>query len=162
MAKKGTTLGEGPSNDIATAYASLKNEIKKFYQRKWQEDWEKYTEARQTKIWFPKPDPKKSKELLKMKRKKLSKMIQFLSGHNKLKYHMNLQDGINDPGSCRLCMEDEESSYHIIGECPAMEQIRFEIFHRNILGEKPIWEIPQVEKFLRISQVGNMLEGEEP
>ena len=162
MAKRGTTLGQGPSDEIAPAYANLKKEINKYYQRKWQEDWEKYTEARQTKIWFPKPDPRKSMELINMKRKKLSRMIQFLSGHNKLKYHMNLQEGKIDPGSCRLCMEDEESSFHIIGECPAMEHIRFEIFHRNILGRKPIWEISQVEKFLRVSKVGNMLDGEEP
>jgi len=63
---------------------------------------------------------KKSSLLLKLNRNDLSRLVQFLTGHNKLKRHKNIQAGIIDPHSCRLCLEDDESSFHVIAECPAM------------------------------------------
>ena len=45
---------------------------------KWSEAWSAYQEARQTKIWFPIPDPKKSHQLLNMKRGNLGRLVQFL------------------------------------------------------------------------------------
>ena len=73
--------------------------------------WKLYDQARQTKIWFPTMNAKKSSQLLKMKRNDLSRLVQFLTGHNKLKRHKNIQNNVTDMYSCRLCNEDEESSF---------------------------------------------------
>ena len=87
--------------------------------------------------------------------------MQFLTGHNKLKRHKNIQDGIIDPHSCRLCLEDEESSFHVIAECPAMQTHRSGVFKLPIpttLSNPPDWTVNQVEKFLKVSPVGEMLD----
>jgi ribonuclease HI len=128
LAKKGSSLGEGPTNELLTPQIKQKGEIKDHFYKKWAKAWNSYTEARQTKIWFPKPDVKKSSILLKMDRYNLSQMVQFLTGHNKLKRHKNIQDRVDNFYSCRLCEEDEESSFHVIAECPAMQTHRSKVF----------------------------------
>ena len=113
----------------------------------------------QTKIWFPKPDCKKSTHLLT--RNNLSRLVQFLTGHNKLKRHKNLQNGVNDPYSCRLCLEEEESSFHVIAECPATLAARSGVFKLptpTTLPNPPDWTVRQVDRFLKKSQVGNILD----
>ena len=85
--------------------------------------------------------------------------MQFLTGHNKLKRHKNIQEGVIDPNSCRLCLEDEESSFHVIAECPAMQTYRSRVFKLpTILSNPPDWTVTQLEKFLRISPIGEMLD----
>ena len=72
--------------------------------------------------------------------------------------------GIIDPESCRLCQEDEESSYHVIAECPALQAYRGKIFQLSnptTLPDPPVWSVMQISKFLRESPVGDMLDGNE-
>ena len=85
--------------------------------------------------------------------------MQFLTGHNKLKRHKNIQNGVTDPHSCRLCLEEEESSFHVIAECPAMQTYRSEVFKLpTTLPNPPDWKITQLEIFFKISPIGVMLE----
>ena len=159
LAKKGTAIGGNPAIELLTPSVKQKEAIKSYFLKKWSKDWKSYNAARQTKIWFPEPDSKKSQELLKRSRSNLSRLVQFLTGHNMLKRHRNIQKGIDDPESCRLCLEEEESSFHVIAECNAMQSYRTEIFHTlNNLPNPPVWTIQQVEDFLKKSPVGNMLD----
>ena len=87
--------------------------------------------------------------------------MQFFTGHNKLKRHKNIQNAVDDPFSCRLCYEDEESSFHVIAECPAMQIYRMGAFQLpipSILCNPPNWKVSQVNKFLKESPVGKMLD----
>ena len=77
--------------------------------------WHFYSEARQTKIWFPKPNPKKS--LLPLRWIEV-----IISGHSKLKRYKN-----------SLCLEEEESSFHVIAECPSMQIHRSECLPKETL-----------------------------
>ena len=161
LAKKGSSLQNGPMDQLLIPRAKQKTEISNYFQTKWCKAWKSYEQARQTKIWFPKPNLKKSQQLLNMSRKTLGKLVQFLTGHNKLKRHKNLQDGINDPYSCRLCLEEEESSFHVIAECPATQLLRTKIFDLptpSTLQNPPDWRVSQVARFLKESSIGNMLE----
>ena len=159
LAKKGSSLGEGPTDELLTPQVRQKSEIQTYFHRKWAKEWTSYGEARQTKIWFPKPNSKKSSVLLRLERDNLSKLVQFLTGHNKLMRHKNIQEGISEPDSCRLCRQDEESSFHVIAECPAMQKIRTGVFKNpRTLPNPPEWTVSQVEKFLKVSPVGDMLE----
>ena len=160
LAKKGSSLGDGPSNELLIPRVKQKNEIDKYFNKKWSKAWKSYNQARQTKIWFPEPDLKKSLQLLGMQRNNLSRLVQFLTGHNKLKRHKNLQNGVSDPHSCRLCFEEEESSFHVIAECRKTQSYRSEIFKLPAfanLPNSPDWTVSQVNKFLNESQIGNML-----
>ena len=161
LAKQGTSLGEGPTDELLIPQVKQKYAIDTHFHRKWEIAWSSYGEARQTKIWFPKPNSKKSSVLLRLDRSNLSRLVQFLTGHNKLKRHKNIQDGVTNPYSCRLCEEDEESSYHVIAECPAMQTIRSGVFKLptpTVLTNPPEWTVAQVVKFLKVSPVGNMLD----
>ena len=63
--------------------------------------------------------------------------------------------------SCRLCEEEEESSFHVIAECPATQIYRtgaFQLPIPTILPNPPDWEVSQVDKFLKESPVGEMLD----
>ena len=145
--------------EILTPYAKQREEIKKYFLKKWCREWYSYPEARQAKIWFPTLDWKKSQELLKRDRNDLSRLVQFFTGHNMLKRHRNLQERIEDPNSCRLCCEEEESSFHVIAECPGTQSIRTEIFCTlHDLPNPPVWTIKQVDSFLKKSLVGEMLD----
>lgn len=158
LAKNGSTLGEGHSREMRVPLIKVKRDIEKFYYKRWSQTWHDYQHARQTKIWFQKPDPNKSKKLFGLNRENLSLMIQFLTGHNKLKRHRNIQNNINDPHSCRLCLEEEESSYHVIAECPATQVFRWNIFQSTtVLQNHPDWSVSQILKFLKESKVGKML-----
>ena len=96
-----------------------------------------------------------------MKRNNLSRLVQFLTRHNKLKRHRNIQNGVTDPHSCRLCLEEEESSFHVIAECPATLPYRSRIFKLPapaILPNPPDWTVSQVNTFIKESPVGDMLD----
>ena len=161
LAKKGSTLGEGHSRDMSVPLIKVKRDIEIFYYKRWYQTWHDYQHARQTKIWFQKPDQIKSKKLFGLNRENLSLMIQFLTGHNKLKRHRNIQNNINDPHSCRLCLEEEESSHHVIAECPATQYFRWKIFHTTtVLQNHPVWTVRQILEFLKESKVGKMLKEE--
>ena len=56
LAKKGSSLGEGPKNEILTPQVKQKNGINDHFHKKWSKAWKSYGEARQTKIWFPVPN----------------------------------------------------------------------------------------------------------
>ena len=161
LAKKGSSIGHGHSEELLVPKANQKREIFNYFKLKWSKAWNLYKEARQTKIWFPKPDPKKSFKLLKLYRTNLSRFVQFLTGHNKLKRHKNIQNGVNDPHSCRLCLEEEESSFHVIAECPATQTLRTRVFELPIpkcLPNPPDWTVSQLVRFLKESSVGDMLD----
>ena len=98
-----------------------------------------------------------------MDRTNLSRIVQFITGQNKLKRRKNIQDGVLDPHSCRLCLEEEESSFHVIAEYPAMQIYRSEVFKLPIpknLPNPPDWTASDVDKFLKVSPVGKMLDQE--
>ena len=66
-----------------------------------------------------------------------------------------------DHHSCRSCFEEEESSFHVIAECPALQSYRSEAFKLSIpttLPNPPEWTVTQVKTFLRISPIGEMLD----
>ena len=68
LAKIGSSLGEGPTDELLTPQVKQKFEIQAYFHRKWANTWASYSEARQTKIWFPKPNSKKSSILLRLER----------------------------------------------------------------------------------------------
>ena len=158
LAKRGTTMGYGTAGEILTPKVRQRNEINNFFNRKWSKSWESYKLARQTKIFFPTPDAKKSSKLLQLDRSSLGLMVQFLTGHNRLKRHANIQTNVTDLYSCRFCLEDEESSYHVIAECPALKPYRNVAFGNSSTLPNPMeWSITQVWNFLKISSIDTLL-----
>ena len=83
MAKKGSSLQNGPMDQLLIPRAKQKTEISNYFQTKWSKVWKSYEQARQTKIWFPKPNLKKSQQLLNMSHS----FPELLSGLEKFARH---------------------------------------------------------------------------
>ena len=98
---------------------------------------------------------------LKLNRRYFSRLVQLLTGHNKLKRHKNLQNKENDLCSYRLCLENEKSTFHVKAKCPATQTVRTKVFELPTpmeLPDPPDWDVSQVVRFLRKSPIGDMTE----
>ena len=119
----------------------------------WRERWAREVTCRQTKLLFPEPRYSFSKPLFKLNRMEFSLVVQFVTGHNFLKYHLSHVHDTTDV-SCRLCQDDTETSWHILAECPVLlrhrvanlatmfpeagDPIPLDRLHRFIRGEQVI------------------------
>ena len=162
-AKSGTT---NVSNTVETptplSWANSK--IANFYHKMWQDRWAGLPFANQTKIWFPKLDKTNSKELLKLSRLDLGLCTQFITGHNRLKKH-EAKVTAGTENTCRLCLEDIESSWHVVGECPALWQERRHSFKisggQTTLENPPKWKVYQLMSFLNKTEMTKLNSGQD-
>lgn len=85
-----------------------------------------------SKLFLPEYTEKTSKFLLNLNRKTLKICTGLLTGHCSLKKHLHQMRLVADP-ICRLCLENEETSLHIITECPALFRLRKQILDYEII-----------------------------
>ncbi len=127
--------------------------------RRWSSYWKERPDCRQTKFWFGKPDPCKSKGLINLGRKELGRLISFITGHGNLNRHESLIDPNVDP-LCRLCMEAEEEPIHLATECPLTIAIRNKFSARRLVGPENNNYAPWDSSWLRLFSLslGQLLE----
>ena len=95
---------------------------------------------------------------MKLGRKKLGQIVQLVTGHNHLRYHQHQICQDIDP-LCRLCEEDSETSWHLIGECPALMEKRQEVFQKYFLDDNPVWTVFQLRDMINGSRTLGMIDG---
>ena len=128
LAKEASSqIQEGPEPFLPLPKSIVKSLVQERTASKWIERWEATNTCRQTKIFFPQPDPKISKDLMKLSRIDLGLCIRHLTGHSFLRYHRSKVDPEVDP-HCRFCPADREESAHIILDCPAFQEQRLQTF----------------------------------
>ncbi|KAG5895351.1 hypothetical protein JTB14_003148 [Gonioctena quinquepunctata] len=94
-----------------------------------------------------------SKEILSLDRRDIKTVTGLLTGHNHLNRHMELI-GITDDPLCRWCLEDDETSSHILTECPALVHQREINLGSIILNPEDVKEI-QLRKLLNfVKEIG--------
>ena len=81
--------------------------------------------ARQARLWFPTPCPRKSKKLLAMGREKFSAIVRWLTGHAFLRLQ-NHRAGMSDTPTCRGCGEADERADHVLLQCDSYFQERMD------------------------------------
>jgi hypothetical protein len=64
LAKRGTTLGTGPIEDLPIPAVNLKKTIITHFYQKWKIMWKNHIKCRQTRIWFAEPDRNLSRDIL--------------------------------------------------------------------------------------------------
>ncbi len=116
-------------------------------ERRWNEHWQSRTDCRQTKQWFPSICKNISFKLLRKGRKEFSEAVQLITGHNFLQRHKVIVQEDDDP-LCRSCGEDEETSHHVIAECPAFAATRLRVLGTPVLQGTLHWST-QIAEFLR-------------
>ena len=103
----------------------LYNTIKTKTINLWKTRWKRETTCRQTRLMLPKPNSIFTKHLFTLSRGELSMLLQFVTGHNYLRYHL-YNTGRADNPMCRLCHEEKETAWHIMAECPRLFFVRAE------------------------------------
>ena len=125
--------------------------------KEWNQRWISSSEYRQTKLFFPKLDIKKSGSIITLNRQNLGMMVQVLSGHNRLRYHQSKMDSLQHDSSCRFCQEEEETAAHLVCTCPAFWRSRVECFNVTSLEETPEWQVKQLLKFFKKMKMKELL-----
>ena len=133
---------------VPLSKAEIEGKLKEIITRIWNKRWESRGDCRQTKIFFPKVDLKKSSEITKMSRENISRVIRAITGHDFRRKHEALVTGSTDT-QCRFCEDAVESSAHIINDCPRLAGKRLHYLNRP-LGRSvtPDWEPQQLAAFL--------------
>ena len=99
--------------------------------REWEERWQAHVPCRQTRLFLPKLNPKMGKSLLGLPRSELGLMMQVLTGHAHLNYHLSKQNRSRNSKcrKCRKCDEEDESAWHLYKDCPAFETLRLQYLY---------------------------------
>jgi ribonuclease HI len=150
-AKKGTNTTTAivePFLPLSTKW--IKTKLHSYSLTKWADRWNSVATARQTKIFFPKPNIPTSRALLRLDRETFGLAFRWLSGHNYLLRHCNLLDPVQFPNpTCRLCHYEPETSSHLLNSCPALATKRYSIFGAHILNETPPWTVSQLLNMIK-------------
>ena len=144
------------------AKATIKRRLKEKVDSLWAREWMSNPDfARQTKYFFQKADPGKTKALLKYGREVTSTFIRFVTGHGFLrKQNAYVAQGKENTSpeeiKCRKCGEAVEEPAHIIRECEYFWQERLDEF--NCLEWLPDmeWTTDQMIRFLMKEKVKSM------
>ena len=142
--------------DAKPSWTGTKKQISVIFRSKWNKAWSDYDFCRQTKNFFPSVIDH-SKYFSRLPRKRLSNMIQFITGHCNGNRHQSLvtRNTVNeiDP-ECRLCLEGEEDPEHLLRECPGLRTERRRHFGFDFASKGPIvWTPARLDGFLRESGI---------
>ena len=84
-------------------------------------------------------------------------MVQFITGHNYLNRHQFLiygpEDEEVDPKCDRCDFNYDQTSQHIIGECPAFLGPRLDVFSLHVMEPPFNFPIETIMRFLRLVEV---------
>lgn len=138
---------------LPVAKTWIKRSLKRFVCEKWKDRWRSVAKARQTKIFFDGPQEQKSKEILRWNREKYGEFFRWITGHNFLKRHNHLLNPeiFPDP-TCRACGEDEETSSHLLLDCPVLGESRFKILGQHLFRELHEWVPHQLFQMIEVAK----------
>jgi hypothetical protein len=80
--------------------------------------WESTTGLKQAKGLTPRPSARRTKDLLKLNRDQLIRVVALFTGHL-------FKQGLTDNPICERCLEEEESAINILCDCDAIAYLRF-------------------------------------
>ena len=144
LAKAGTE--EVVLEEVPFPPATIRQQVQDKGRRRWEKEWRGHPSCRQTKLFMPEPQPDMARAIFGMDRQDISAIIQFITGHNYLKYHLYNTNRAGDK-ICRKCQEAVETAWHLVAECLAMYEERLEIFHaRHVEG------LPKPKQVIRFAQ----------
>ena len=155
----------GPVESLPIAPAVTASHLKEWLMGAWQSRWESLPEgfARQSRIWFTEPTPRKTRRILALGRVNFGRVIRWLTGHVFLRLQ-NFRAGTSAISVCRLCGQKPERADHILLECPRLGELRMDCFGSAYIDtdeERPDWEVGDLLEFLAAAGVANLEEEED-
>ena len=142
LAKEGSNMELRETEPLAPVPKSqIKHDINEEIQKRWNQRWHEHQAARQCKLFWPSIELDRSVQLLLCDRIEYSELVRLLTGHNYLNRHRYVLKETDDV-KCRLCFKSEESSEHLLCQCPEMKEARFKIMGRNVTTPKEVSQMP--------------------
>ncbi|XP_052842614.1 uncharacterized protein LOC128256356 [Drosophila gunungcola] len=122
----------GPEPYCGIGRHTIKEYLRKAEGAMRQEHWRNTPGLRQAKTQINNYNKKRFKELIQLGKNSLRIVTGLLTGHCRLKSHLGKM-GITSSGTCRFCDIEDETSRHIIADCPALASIRCKILGTRTL-----------------------------
>ena len=113
--------------DLPPSHTANKNAINEHISKKWNIKWLRFNQCGQTKIFFPRINPGKSKKLLKLNCETFSTAVQWITGHCYLNRHEYICGNL-DFKECRYCFLEEETSGPLITDYEVLSIERADCF----------------------------------
>jgi ribonuclease HI len=151
LAKEGTSKISYQVEPILPVPKSwIRHKIQQYLQKEWTHRWTSTVEARQTKIFFPQPNPKLSKKLMRYDRQTCAKLFRWITGHSFHRYHNHLTSPLTFTNPlCRACNETKEETSHLYAHCPSLAPIRMKLWGKCFLPAEFEWTPTQLLELIR-------------
>ena len=136
---------------IPVADSLVKSYINNCIYDTWGLNWKKDCNTnKHTKKFFPLPNARLSKRLLKFERLDLKYLLEAITGHNYLRHFSNKIASLNST-RCRLCNNDPETLLHLANSCPTLATYRLEILNdTKFEGKNSRWNPVKLLEFINI------------
>nr|XP_042904640.1 uncharacterized protein LOC122270622 [Parasteatoda tepidariorum] len=131
----------GPEPALGISPSSFRATIFKLYGKIAHEQWRAADGQRQAKELNRDCPSVRQKELLKLNRNSIRKIIGLLTGHCILRRHLNIM-GIESNSLCRGCHLEEETSRHILCDCEVYSAQRFEHLGQHCVNAWELQDVP--------------------
>ena len=121
------TAGDDPDQIIPFPKSHYSKLIDDDVLHRWNHRWTRETPtARQSRLFWPQIDKSRSKQLLLCNRSEYGDITRLFTGHNNLNKHkLLLGEPITTTSpNCRFCRLAEESSEHLLCDCPDLSASR--------------------------------------
>ena len=144
---------EGTRQDLSVQLTALKpkihvhNLIDRAVLKEWDTSWKECGKARQTKQFFSTTGHGRSKCLLKLNRRDLSRIISATTRHGPFGYFQNLFDPEVNPLR-RFCGEVPETFFHLTTDCPSFLETRADCFGYFETNELDGWCVAAMGRFI--------------
>ena len=133
LAKQAATSAfVGPEPAIGINTATVSTEIRRWANKEHQRAWESAAGYRQSRLFLKGPDKKLARYALGLSRQHLSVLTGLLTGHVTLNRHLAVMK-IGTDRICSACGEEDETSVHFLGKCPATIVVRHSILGSHFL-----------------------------
>ena len=153
LAKRGVFLQtQGPGPFVPDAKCHIKTFLNNWCDVRCEETWRAREDCRQSKIFMPNARHRWSKQILKKSKTQIRILTQIVTGHANLKRHKFLMK-LEESPMCD-CQEGEETTIHVLAECPLHARNRWHYLGRATLKEEDLKNksLTQILKFARASK----------
>jgi hypothetical protein len=135
-------------NSLAAAKTSIDSWGKNLHQLRW----DTMTSCRTSKLFLKGPYELNRGLVINMSRHDLHHLVQIISGHNTLNYHMNMI-GMTPSSICR-CGEEDEDSFHFMATCGIHALLRMTTLGFARLYVEELRELPfsDLASFIALSR----------
>ena len=124
----------GPEPRVALSNATIDGMLVKWSHLSHRKRWRESDTCRCTHLFIADPLVGKAKRLLWLKRSALSWLMAMVTGHGNFRCHLKKLNLIGTD-ECRLYLEEEETTVHILCHCPALASKRLSAFGQRFIAE---------------------------